>query len=55
MWHRFFKKYSGEVEIYWRELEEEKERQIVEKMIQYVRDKNIEFERFRERAREENK
>ncbi|WP_017415838.1 hypothetical protein [Clostridium tunisiense] len=29
-WDRFFQKYNGEVEIYWREFESEEERQLVE-------------------------
>lgn len=29
-WDRFFQKYNGEVEIYWREFESEEERQVVE-------------------------
>ena len=53
LWHRFFEKHSGEVEIYWQELEDEKERQIIEKMIQYFKDEDIEFEKFREKAKRE--
>jgi hypothetical protein len=35
-WHPFFLKHQGELDVYWIELETEKDRQIIEKMLEYV-------------------
>ncbi|CAG9606882.1 GIY-YIG nuclease family protein [Pseudoneobacillus rhizosphaerae] len=35
-WHPFFLKHQGEHDVYWIELETEKDRQIIEKMLEYV-------------------
>ncbi|NCO32179.1 hypothetical protein GW891_05470, partial [bacterium] len=35
IWHRFFKKYRGKLEIYWKEQEDERVRQIIEKALDY--------------------
>jgi len=35
-WHRFFLSHQGKIRIYWKELEDEETRQVVEKMLGYV-------------------
>ncbi|MEH6954454.1 hypothetical protein [Neobacillus drentensis] len=35
-WHKFFLKLQGDLDVYWLELETEKDRQIIEKMLDYV-------------------
>jgi len=35
-WHRFFSSNQGKLRIYWKELEDEKTRQVIEKMLDYI-------------------
>jgi len=35
-WHRFFSANQGKLRIYWRELEDEETRQVIEKMLSYI-------------------
>lgn len=42
------------VTIYWKELKEEKERQIIEKMLELVLLQSIEFEEFKRKCKEGN-
>jgi len=44
-WHKFFSKYAGEMKIYWKELENEEIRKIVEQMLDYIL--KPEFDKFR--------
>jgi hypothetical protein len=44
-WHKFFSKHRGDVRIYWKEMEDEKIRKIIEQMLNYVL--RPEFESFR--------
>ena len=37
-WHKFFQKHQGTVDVFWLELETEKERQLIEKMLDYLLD-----------------
>lgn len=37
-WHKFFLKHQGVVDVFWLELETEKERQLIEKMLDYLLD-----------------
>ena len=54
LWHRFFSENRGMVTIYWKELKEEKERQIIEKMLELVLLQSIEFEEFKRKCKEGN-
>jgi hypothetical protein len=37
-WHRFFSANQGKLRIYWKELEDEETRQVIEKMLDYMLD-----------------
>jgi hypothetical protein len=54
LWYRFFSENRGMVTIYWKELKEEKERQIIEKMLELVLLQSIEFEEFKRKCKEGN-
>lgn len=51
IWHRFFKKYRGKLEVYWKEQEDERIRQIIEKTLDYWFDPK--FNHFKERVKNE--
>jgi hypothetical protein len=42
-WHAFFSKHCGKVKIYWKELEDERVRRIIEQMLTYVLEPSFEY------------
>lgn len=50
LWHRFFSENRGIVRIYWKVLKDEKERQIIEKMLELVLFNSTEFEKFKRKC-----
>ena len=49
VWHKFFSLHKGKVRIYWKELEDEKIREIIEEILTYVL--NPKFETFKKNIR----
>lgn len=53
IWHKFFKKYRGKLKVYWKEQEDERIRQIIEKMLDCCL--NPEFNNFKEKVKTKRK